>query len=328
KLIQQEIPVIKIKNFLRNMSILSDFLAFFEVWRIIIKTKPDVLHVTSSKAGGIGALAGRLSGVKNIVFTSHGLTFDEVWRPSWQRVLIYAGTWLTMRLAHQSIMISTETYERAHQMPSMAGRVKLIWNGVADIDFVDKSEARKKLASYVSNRAFWIGGIGELHPNKNWSVAIKTMASLPNHVHLLIIGEGEERQYLETLIKKLNLSNRVHLLGYIDGATYLKAYDVYLLPSLKEGLPYVLLEAGLAGLPVIASDIPGNQDIIESGQSGFLVKPTIDLLATTLQMLIRDEGMRRQLGNNLQVKVKSSFFVDQMVTDTIACYESNMLEAV
>lgn len=150
---------------------------------------------------------------------------------------------------------------------------------------------------------------------------------MPNHVHLLIIGEGEERQYLETLIKKLNLSNRVHLLGYIDGATYLKAYDVYLL-LLKEGLPYVLLEAGLAGLPVIASDIPGNQDIIESGQSGFLVKPTIDLLATTLQMLIRDEGMRRQLGNNLQVKVKSSFFVDQMVTDTIACYESNMLEAV
>jgi len=89
KLIANNIPVHPIRNFLRNMSLLNDMKALFEVWRLIRHQKPDVLHVTSSKAGGIGALAGRFALVPRIVFTSHGLTVDEVWRPRWQRILIY-----------------------------------------------------------------------------------------------------------------------------------------------------------------------------------------------------------------------------------------------
>jgi glycosyltransferase involved in cell wall biosynthesis len=323
RLTLNSIPVYTIKSFLRNMSPLNDVKAFFEVWRLIYHQKPDVLHVTSSKAGGIGALAGRFAFVPRIVFTSHGLTVDEVWRPYWQRILIYIGTWLTLRLAHQNIMISTETFDRARKMPGLYARISLIKNGIAPIEFIAQSAARAKIAPQIPPQDFWIGGIGELHPNKNWSSVILAITTLPKHVHLIIIGAGEEYSKLKQLIFKHDLTERVHLLGHLDGAQYLKAFDIFILPSKKEGLPYVLLEAGLAGLPAIASDLPGNRDIIETGQSGLLIEPIPQLIAASLEILIRDEGMRRHYGSALNEKIRTSFSVQKMYEQTLTVYNSS-----
>lgn len=327
KLLEADIETHYIAHFQRDMSPLDDLLAFFAIWKLLRKNKPTVLHVTSSKAGGIGALAGRLAGIKHIIFTSHGLTVDEIWRPRWQRILIYVGTWLTLRLAHHSIMISSETFARAQAMPSIRSRVSLIRNGIGKIRFLEQGAARAKLAPQLAPHTLWIGGIGELHPNKNWHAAIITMNSLPQHVHLIIIGEGEERPALERLIVHHHLKDRVHLVGYLDAAQYLTAFDIFLLPSLKEGLPYVILEAGLAELPVVASDIPGNRDIIETGETGLLVEPTTQLLATTLEMLTRDQGMRRRLGAAHKAKIEREFSIERMCEETFSLYDSSTLEA-
>ncbi|MEY2665745.1 MAG: hypothetical protein RLZZ480_850 [Candidatus Parcubacteria bacterium] len=325
KLTEAGITVIPIPHFMRNVSIDDDITAFFEVRRLLREERPDVLHVTSSKAGAIGALAGRLVGTKNIIFTSHGLTVDEVWRPFWQRVLIYIGTWLTLSFAHSSIMISRETYERARAMPGMRRKVFFIKNGVSPVDFYTRDEAQKELELTIPPGHTVIGGIGELHPNKNWSAAINTVAHLPSTTHLVIIGSGEEYDSLHLHIDKLGLQNRVHLLGYVpDAVRYLKAFDIFLLPSKKEGLPYVLLEAGLAGLPVVASDLPGNRDIIESGTHGFLVEPTVKMLATSIEMLIRDEGMRRRLGSALQERVMEDFSIHHMTDETFSLYSKRL----
>lgn len=324
---EANIDTFHISHFQRNMSPLDDLLALFEVWRLIRKYKPDVLHTTSSKAGGIGALAGRMAGTKKIIFTSHGLTVDEVWRPRWQRALIYIGTWFTLRLADKSIMISTETFERARRMPNMKDRVVLIKNGIAPITFLPRDVARAKLAPQIPPQTLLIGGVGELHPNKNWMAAIIAMTSLPAHLHLIIVGEGEERTSLQKLIAHHHLQNRVHLTGYLDAAQFLKAFDIFILPSKKEGLPYVLLEAGLAELPTVASDLPGIRDIIETGETGLLVEPKPRLLATTLEMLTRDAGMRRRLGAANQAKVAKDFSIELMCEKTFALYDSSTLEA-
>jgi glycosyltransferase involved in cell wall biosynthesis len=324
KLEEAEITVLPIHHFLRNMSFDDDYRAFFEVKRIIKDEKPDVLHVTSSKAGGMGALAGRLLHVPRIIFTSHGLTVDEVWRPKWQRFLIYIGTWLTLHFAHKAIMISKETYERASAMPGMRNKIAFIKNGVAPVDFLTQAEARTELKLTIPEGHSVIGGIGELHPNKNWATAINTISTLPASLHLAIIGSGEEYDQLQHQIEQLNATGRIHLLGYIpDAVRYLKAFDIFMLPSKKEGLPYVLLEAGLAGLAVVASDLPGNRDIIESGEQGFLVEPVPHMLSTSLEMLLRDEGMRRRLGSALQEKVMTEFSITHMIDQTFALYSIN-----
>lgn len=323
-LLEADIKVHQIKNFMRDMSPLRDFFAFIEIYRLLQKEKPEVLHVTSSKAGGIGALAGRLAHVPNIIFTSHGLTMDEIWRPKWQRLLITLGTWLTLQLSHRSIMINTETFERASAMPHLEGRIFLVKNGITPISFIDKAEARAKLAPHLPSSSIWLGGVGELHPNKNWAAVIHTITTLPREVHFLIIGEGDERDQLELLTKNLGLENRIFFLGYIpDAQEYLKAFDIFILPSKKEGLPYVLLEAGLATLPTIASDLPGNRDIIETGMTGLLVEPTPTLLTATLQFLLRDEGVRRRLGEAFKEHVEKEFTIERMCTETFAIYDSS-----
>lgn len=326
-IVKADIDARHITYFQRNMSPFDDVRALFEVWKLLRLERPDILHVTSSKAGGIGAFAGRLVGIKKIIFTSHGLTVDEVWRPRWQRILIYLGTWLTLRLAHHSIMISNETYERARALPGMEERVTLIQNGIAPIQFLERKVARAKLAPLLPPTTLWVGGIGELHPNKNWVMAIIAMTSLKKHVHLFIIGEGQERTTLERIIVHHHLEDRVHLLGFLDAPQYLKAFDIFLLPSLKEGLPYVLLEAGLAELPTIASDLPGNRDIITSGETGLLIAPTPPLLATTLEMLSRDDGMRRRLGYAHKEFVTEHFSIKRMCEQTFALYASSAVDA-
>lgn len=92
-------------------------------------------------------------------------------------------------------------------------------------------------------------------------------------------------------------------------------------------MPYVLLEAGLAGLPTIASDLPGNRDIIDTGETGLLIDPIPSLLATTLNMLIRDEGMRRRLGVRNQEKITRDFSLARMCDETFALYSSSTLKA-
>ncbi len=324
KLAAEDIRVIPIKHFMRDMSFGNDIVAFFDILRLLREERPHVLHVTSSKAGGIGALAGRLLRVPKIIFTSHGLTVDEVWRPRWQRFLIFIGTYYTMAAAHTSIMISKETYERACNIIGRKEKIAYIKNGIAPVDFKSKEEARSLLELHIPTDHMLIGGVGELHPNKNWSEAITAVAHLPHTVHLAIVGSGEEYDALKHQAKSLGVQDRVHLLGYTpDAATYVKAFDIFILPSKKEGLPYVILEAGLAGLPVVATDLPGNRDIIESGVHGFLIEPEHRMLATSLEMLIRDPGMRRTLGAALQEKVMTEFSVDHMVNKTFSLYTSS-----
>jgi glycosyltransferase involved in cell wall biosynthesis len=225
-------------------------------------------------------------------------------------------------------MISKETYERACHIIGSKKKIAYIKNGIAPVDFKSKDEARALLELHIPPEHILIGGIGELHANKNWLQAITAVAQLPHTAHLAIIGSGEEYDSLKHQIETLGINDRVHLLGYIpDAATYIKAFDIFVLPSKKEGLPYVLLEAGLAGLPVIATDLPGNRDIIESGVHGFLIEPEYRILATSIEMLIRDSGMRRTLGAALQEKVMSEFSIEHMVNETFALYTSSKSSA-
>lgn len=320
KLREADIKVHQIQHFMRDMSPMDDLRAGLEVIKLLFAQRPQILHVTSSKAGGIGAFAGRLVGIKRIIFTSHGLTMDETWRPTWQRLLITWGTWLTMMFAHHSIMISTETFKRAQKLPLMKNRVSLIFNGIAPVAFKNKAEARHTLASDVPKDIIWIGGVGELHPNKNWHSLIEAVAQLPTHLHLFIIGEGEERPRLEALVAEKQVTNRVHLLGYKTAAPYLKAFDIFVLPSKKEGLPYVLLEAGLAGLPTVATTLPGNYDIINHQQNGLLVAPEPADLKDALTTLLKDTNMATSLGAALHKTVEEKFAPETMFEKTFATY--------
>ena len=122
KLEEDGVRTIYVKNFMRDISIAREFASLSELIQIFKKEKPDVVHLNSSKAGGIGALAGRLAGVQKIVFTSHGLAYDED-RSLFARSLIWLATWATVILSHATIVISSDTYRRARKLPFCAKKV-------------------------------------------------------------------------------------------------------------------------------------------------------------------------------------------------------------
>ena len=251
KLQQEKTSVYRSLFMQRDMSMLADIKSFFELYRLFKQIQPDVVHLNSSKAGGVGALAARMAGVKNIIFTVHGLPEDEP-RGVLARLLIKVATRLTFALCDKVITVSKDNQRRVR------GSV-LIYNGIGPIVFGTGDTIRSAFPPGVTIT----GTIGELNKNKNQVALIEEAKQNPN-MYVAIVGEGEMRSKLERLINKYNLNNRVKLFGFLPAAEVLKGFDIFALPSLKEGLPYVLLEARLANLPIVANRVGGIGEILDA----------------------------------------------------------------
>ncbi len=141
-------------------------------------------------------------------------------------------------------------------------------------------------------------------------------------VSYIITGSGEERESLENLVRELQIGDLVHFCGFVPNVPrYAKAFDVYLLPSMKEGLPYVLLEAGLAGLPIVATDVGGVTDIIRDGVSGIVIPPKNPARITdAVKMVIEHKDLALGLGENVHERVLKEFSLERMVRETIELY--------
>jgi len=327
KLQAANIPVHFIHSFLRDVSLLSDLRAFFELLSLYRRERPDVVHLNSSKAGGVGALAARVSGVKNIIFTSHGLVWDED-RGKIATLLIYAFSRFTFALSHKVIVISKDNFARTQTFFSKK-KYTLIHNGLPALQFETPERARVSLALKVGlvedGNTFWIGTIAELTRNKGLSYLLDAMRILIDSgrkFHLFVIGGGEEELSLKKLVHEHDLQDSVHMVGFVsDAYRYNKAFNIFTLTSVKEGLPTVLLEAGQAGVTVVASNIPGSLDIIENGKTGILFasKNSQDL-AEKISHLMDDTDTRAQLAHGLYQKVTNEFSIERMVSETKELY--------
>jgi glycosyltransferase involved in cell wall biosynthesis len=156
------------------------------------------------------------------------------------------------------------------------------------------------------NKKTVIGTIAELHPNKGLPYLINAFTSVVMQypqTALIIIGDGQDQPALHLLIKEKKLEQSVFLAGYMDhAAEYLKAFNIFVLPSLKEGLPYAILEAGCASLPVVATTVGGIPEIIEDMRSGVLVQPkNIRELSHALSFMIEHPDERRRYGSDEEV---------------------------
>jgi glycosyltransferase involved in cell wall biosynthesis len=340
KLQNVSIQTIKIKALQRNVNLFRDFSVFFELIKIFRKERPDVVHLNSTKIGGVGSIVGRLCGVPKIVFTAHGWAFNEK-RNSVSKTAIAFLQWLTVMFSNITIAVSRKTADQVLKFPFVnKEKIKVVYNGTADIDFMVKDEARRILLGDQTTKtsagalpnalpsAIWIGTISELHPNKGIDVAITAFAEIskkyPQTIYV-VIGDGEEKTHLTNQITKLGLTSQVFLVGPIaDAKKYLKAFDIFTLTSRTEALPYVILEAGLAELPVVASAVGGIPEIINLPDVGLLVpigENAPQNIAGTIEKLIINPEHAKTLGQNLRQRVISNFSQEKMHAETFALYK-------
>jgi glycosyltransferase involved in cell wall biosynthesis len=323
---KKNIKVTSLKALQRNVSVFADVAVFFEFFWLLKTEKPDIVHLNSSKMGGIGALAARVARVPRIIFTAHGWEFNAP-RPFWQRRLIRFFSTVIVQLSHLTIAVSNSLRE---QMPmALRQKVVVVHNGIAREPLFNRQEARAALAARAGvlvDESLWIGSVAELHPVKGLEYALKAFAEFSREhpdAHYFICGEGRERGKLERLARESGIEKQVHFIGFLaDAPRYLCAFDIFLAPSISEALSLSILEAGIAARAVVATRVGGVPEIIHDSTEGTLV-PSRDApaIASALKALAADPGLREKTGHALQKRVERNFLLERMVSDTIAVYK-------
>lgn len=353
KLDSAGIQTFSIDGLARDINIFKEISAFFQLLSILKKTRPNIVHLNSSKAGALGGLAARLYNFYifflrmfhvpcsmlhvQIVFTAHGWAFKEK-RSALSKKIIEYISWFTVVLSHVTIVVSKDDREKIKHFLFIQSKIKVIYNGIELPTFKEKNAARDILSEKIgfkpNENCLWIGTIAELTKNKGIEYAIDGVAKLVHNetskkigseeIVYLIIGGGEEREALEKIREREKLEKHVFFVGEYRGASeLLKAFDIFLLPSLKEGLPYTLLEAGAASLPTIATNVGGVTEIIEDMKSGVVIKSKRSKeIAEAIGFLIEHSDKRESFGAELQKSVRTEFTLERMVKNTIAVYET------
>lgn len=314
----------EIKNIRREISFVEDIKLFWELFLLIRKEKPDILHLNSSKVGAVGAVAGKIARVPRIIFTAHGWVFNEQ-RPKWQKSALTLITKIAARFQDVIICVSEYDRKRAREL-RIAPEKKLvtIYNGVdiSALKTLSRKEARTRLM--LGEKDFVVGTVANFYKNKSLDTLV--LAAISAHaspVKFVIMGDGPEKETIETLIAKYKLGDRFILTGTIqNAASYLKAFDVFALTSKKEGLPYALLEAMAAKLPCVASAVGGVPEILLNGENGVLIPHlTPGKLWDAIAGLSKNKKRARELGANAAETIASKFSLESSVQKTLALYQ-------
>ena len=262
---------------------INDWLAVADCVRAFQSVRPDIVHLQNSKAGIIGSLAAFFYNLTHgkkikVVFTAHGWVFNP------DNALSTPVRWLYIVLHRIAalfqdaiICVSEYDYELAldyHIAP--ARKLVMIHNGInpSSIPFLEKTVARAELIARAPELAAmtskpWIGSIGRLTKEKDYGTFIRAAQEYPD-APWIIIGDGKEKEKLLTL-NRTGHNPVIFVLPVGNDATFLKAFDVFAMTSIKEGLPYVILEAMAAGLPVTATAAGGIPEILKGYPSGHCV---------------------------------------------------------
>jgi len=332
KLDKEKIKYYSIPYLKRSISPISDFLALIQIVKLIKKIKPDIIHLNSSKISILGGVAASISKLLitnyqlQIVYTAHGWVFNEP-MPVWQKIFYKYAEKITAYFKEKIICVSEFDYKTALAQNICPSRKLItIHNGIAPIDFLPRQEAREKLN--LPENQFIVGSIGNLYKTKGFAYLIEATKKLIDEgieITTVIIGEGGGRKSLTELIKRHKLEDNVILAGRIpEAAKLLSAFDIYVCSSVKEGLSYTIIETMLNGLPIIATRVGGNPELIADGQTGILINSQeAGDLADKIKKLKNNPDRQQEMSTKARIKAQEEFNLGKMVKETKEVYYKN-----
>lgn len=340
KLLEQNIRTINLENSEREINLINDFKTVKELIKIIKQERPNAVHLNSSKIGLLGSFAilyfrilnlFRASNFKfqiNAIFTAHGWAFNEQDRSFWSKLIFYIAHYFTTLICDQTIAVSAKTKRDISWLPFIENKIKVIHNGIEKFDLsADEVSNNENLKLLNEENKIILLSLSELHPNKGLDVALRALSLLPENkkenIIYFIAGNGEEKENLEKLVFELGIKNIVRFLGFVqNGKKLLPRATIFLFPSRTENLPFAILEAGMVGLPIIATSVGGIPEIIKDMQNGILVHPNNSKeMAEAILYILDHPEKQKEFGEEIKKTIINFFSFKKMLEATIKLYQ-------
>ena len=325
--LHRTVEMIEIAELVRNLSPLRDLLAFLKIYRRLRRGRFDLVHTHSSKAGILGRVAARLAGVPRIVHTPHGHVFTGYFGKTLTALFIRLERWAATFTDRIIGLTDQEIRDHLERKIGEPRQFVSIPSGVDIGRFGSRPVASRPRvgASWgLPDRAFLIGSVGRLEPVKGHVYLLEAFVSLASRfplLYLALVGEGELAHALRAFAQRSGLSDRVFFLGWReDTPSLLAAFDLFVHPSLNEGMGRALVEAMAAGLPIVACRAGGIAEVLAEGEAGLLVEAgTAPALAQGIETLLRDPALRARLGSAARERARR-YSVEAMLEKIEALY--------
>lgn len=296
--------------------------------RLLSAHQFDILHTHGGIAGLFGRRAARKAGIPVVVHTLHGIHYLHYRNLALRR--LYIGLERSMSRATSAVICVSEAdleQARRHRL-APDDRLRLIRNGVAAAGRDDDPERVRRISALcfrLTPGSPVVGTVARLHRQKGVEYFVRAAAAVLKKrpaTMFVIVGGGPLEDRLKAEVSRLGLADRMILAGErSDALDWLSLFDVFVLPSLWEGLPLVLIEAAILGRPIAATDIDGTREIIRDGETGLLVPPAdAPALAQAVLRLLEDPGLARRLGEAARKEIPPAFSLERMVSETERLY--------
>jgi len=282
----------------------------------------DLVHAHSAKAGVLGRLAARSRGVP-AVYTPHAWSFLAAGGRAGTR--LYQRIERTLAARTAAIICVSEGERRRGTAVADPGRMVVVTNGVTPPDIQARPAAGHRPAQRSAHDRVVIGTVARLAPQKGIAYLLEAFAqvrAVRDDVRLAIAGDGPLRADLDDDVRRLGIGDDVTFVGAVPSPwQFLAGLDLFVLPSLWEGLPYALLEAMAAGLPSVATSVDGVAEAIPDRRFGTVVAPADSgRLAREILALVEDPRTRADMGRRAREHVRDTFSVEGMVRGTADVY--------
>ena len=300
-----------------------DLLAYQFISKKIKEIKPDIVHCHSSKAGVIGRLAAKRQGVKKIFYTPHAYSFLAPEFSGKKKFLfVQIEKFLSRFATTQTFCVSIAEMQAALEVNlDKTDKFQVIYNGLPEIDLPSKETIRAQLG--LEKAAVVIGNNARMSEQKNpmffMEIARKMIRQNANW-HFVWAGDGQLMPLFQSFIKQNGLEENIHLLGERpDSEIVVTAYDIFMTTSQYEGLPYAPIEAMRAGVPILATKVVGNSELVIEGKNGYLID--LEWSKSVEEKLYKAAKMDAQM---IKADFRQRFAIDQMLKQIETIYLARM----
>jgi glycosyltransferase involved in cell wall biosynthesis len=319
----------EIGQLVRAIHPFKDISTLSQLYQYIKKGRYDIVHTHSSKAGLLGRLAARMAGVKHIIHTPHGHIFYGYYGRCLSFMFIILERWAARFT--EKIITLTNSGKEEHVQYKIAPAHKFITiHSGLELGSLQPSDTKNDVAKEfnIDKSDKLIGTVARLVPIKGHEFLVKAAPLVLQHypdTTFLLIGDGPLRKKLENLAQQLNFFDKIVFSGMReDIPRLLNAIDIFVLPSLNEGMGRVLIEAMVLAKPIVATRVGGVPDVVEDGSSGLLVPPADpDALADAICTIMKNPALASKLASHAAI-CSQKFSHTEMIRQLENLYKSVM----